>query len=336
MIYRTTNRKVGDEASVDFSRDGNTPYDIMTTDYELLARLKKSKKRADVIKGFLIGLVATIGIGTGIIGYDRLYSSRKDLKVQTVTYDNTSFLEEEIAVPNTEMSHDEQEKLKDDLYKRGLTDEKIRSVVPIPTEDKGYFNNGDALEGTVKRVSVECDCGGLEEVVEETLLKDLKISQKGIDFIKNHESEGGKFNARKYKCPTGHWTIGYGHKLLPGENYKVITGEEAEEILRNDILKAQSIVDRKVKVPLTQDQYDAAVSFAFNLPKAFASEKNSTFLRELNAGNYDVAAEEMKRWNKGDVRRKVGEKMVVKKETFPGLETRRNEESQMFFGNIRN
>lgn len=89
----------------------------------------------------------------------------------------------------------------------------------------------------------------------------MNISQKGIDLIKKYE--GCRLSA--YKCPAGVWTIGYGHTagVRPGD---VITQEEAEDYLRGDLLKFEMMVNSyNDRYAWTQPQFDALVSFAYNI-----------------------------------------------------------------------
>lgn len=141
----------------------------------------------------------------------------------------------------------------------------------------------------------------------------MHISQKGLDLIKSFE--GLRLSA--YKCPADVWTIGYGATagVKPGQT---ITKERAEELLREDVKRFEGYVDRLVKVPLTQGQFDALVSFAYNLGPG-ALEK-STLLDQLNRGDYDSAAAQFDRWTK------AGGKEL------PGLVKRRAAERALFEG----
>lgn len=126
----------------------------------------------------------------------------------------------------------------------------------------------------------------------------MKTSQRGIEFIKNEE--GCKLRA--YRCPAGVLTIGVGHTSAAGtpqvEENMVITEREAEAILASDLRKFEADILRLVEAPLTQSQFDALVSFVFNIgTAAFA---RSTLLRKLNKGDYAVAAAEFPRWNKSN------------------------------------
>ena len=139
----------------------------------------------------------------------------------------------------------------------------------------------------------------------------MHTSQKGLDLIKSFE--GLRLTA--YKCPADVWTIGYGTTagVKPGQT---ITKERAEELLREDVERFEAQVLRLVKVPLTQGQHDALVSFVYNLGAGNLS--NSTLLRLLNSGDYKGAAAQFDRWVHG------GGKIL------PGLVKRRAAERVMF------
>lgn len=150
----------------------------------------------------------------------------------------------------------------------------------------------------------------------------MRTSENGIELVKAFEglhkvkSDG---NVRSYRCPAGRWTIGYGHThgVRSGET---ITPEEAEDLLRKDLQDCEAAVERLVKVDLTQNQFDALVSFVFNLGQGnFGS---STLLRKLNRGEYESAAEEFIRWNKARVDGEL--------KALPGLTRRRSAEAALF------
>ena len=117
----------------------------------------------------------------------------------------------------------------------------------------------------------------------------MKISQNGIDLIK--EFEGCRLEA--YKCPAGIWTIGYGH-IAGVEKGQKITKAQAENLLKQDLQRFENGVNNLVKVKLTQGQFDALVSFAFNC--GVEALKKSTLLKVLNQGKYDEAADEFDKW----------------------------------------
>ncbi|MGA0564183.1 lysozyme [Ancylobacter sp. VNQ12] len=97
------------------------------------------------------------------------------------------------------------------------------------------------------------------------------------------------------------WTIGYGHtsdSFLKVRKGMTITQAQADAALEHDLNEVADAVERLVKVHLTDNQFGALVSFAFNVGnKAFA---NSSLLKKLNAGNYDAVPAELARWNKND------------------------------------
>jgi lysozyme len=91
-------------------------------------------------------------------------------------------------------------------------------------------------------------------------------------------------------------TIGYGHRLLHAESFPSgIDEPQAAEILASDVGETEQAVQRLVKVPLTQGQFDALVDFCFNLGAGRLA--SSTLLKCLNAGRYDDAAEQLSLWD---------------------------------------
>ncbi|HAV1453484.1 TPA: lysozyme [Enterobacter hormaechei subsp. steigerwaltii] len=124
----------------------------------------------------------------------------------------------------------------------------------------------------------------------------MQTSEKGIALIK--EFEGCKLTA--YQDSVGVWTIGYGWtQPVDGKPIRAgmtIKQETAERLLKTGLVSYESDVSRLVKVSLTQGQFDALVSFTYNL--GARSLSTSTLLRKLNAGDYATAADEFLRWNK--------------------------------------
>ena len=118
------------------------------------------------------------------------------------------------------------------------------------------------------------------------------VSQFGIDFIKSWESL--RLTAYDANPGTGDWTIGWGHKILPGEDYSGgITLEQANDLFNSD-LEAVSInaINQYVNVPLSQEQFDALASYVFNVG-AGNSLIGTNLISQLNAGNYYEAGTEM-------------------------------------------
>ena len=124
----------------------------------------------------------------------------------------------------------------------------------------------------------------------------MQTSDKGISLIK--QFEGCKLTA--YQDSVGVWTIGYGWtQPVDGKPIRAgmtINQETAERLLKTGLVSYESDVSRLVKVGLTQGQFDALVSFTYNL--GARSLSTSTLLRKLNAGDYAGAADEFLRWNK--------------------------------------
>ncbi len=138
----------------------------------------------------------------------------------------------------------------------------------------------------------------------------MKISQEGISLIKKFE--GCKLTA--YQCSAGVWTIGYGHTKGVTEDTK-ITQEEAEEMLVEELHEYESYINDFVTAPLSQNQFDALVSWVYNLGPA--NLKSSTLLRVLNEGKYNEVPAQIRRWNKaggevlqGLIRRREAEALL--------------------------
>lgn len=143
----------------------------------------------------------------------------------------------------------------------------------------------------------------------------MKLSNTGLQLIK--EFEGVRLRA--YKDAVGVWTIGYGHtkSVTPGMH---ITMERAEQLLKEDLDIFEKGVENLVQVPLNQNQFDALVSFAFNV--GLGALGRSTLLRYLNKGQYATASKEFPRWNKAGGR-------VLK-----GLTRRREAEMDLFLTSV--
>ena len=141
----------------------------------------------------------------------------------------------------------------------------------------------------------------------------MKLSQKGLQLIKDFEG----LELKAYVCPAGVLTIGYGSTGSHVKKGMVITEGEAEKLLQTDLLRFEESVNNLVKVPLTQGQYDALVSFAFNCGAGALAE--STLLRLLNGGDYKGAADQFKRWTNqglaGLVRRRKAEETLFLSDT---------------------
>lgn len=141
----------------------------------------------------------------------------------------------------------------------------------------------------------------------------MKTGQKGIDLIKQYEG----LRLVGYLCPANIPTVGYG---TTGPNIRVgmrITEGEAEEFLRNSLTSIEQGLSRTVTVPLNQNEFDALVSFAYNVGSG--ALYSSTLLKLLNSGvDKKTVAAEFLRWDK------VNGKPVL------GLTRRRKSEHDLF------
>ena len=117
-----------------------------------------------------------------------------------------------------------------------------------------------------------------------------KTSENGINLIKEFEG----FRSEPYQDVAGVWTNGYGHTHGVTQDTPPVTEEEAVLNLQDDLFQAEDGVDTYVTVPLTDNQFDALVSFTYNL--GIGSLEHSTLLRKLNAGDYAGAADEFGKW----------------------------------------
>lgn len=143
-----------------------------------------------------------------------------------------------------------------------------------------------------------------------------RISERGLDLIRRFEG----LEEKAYVCPGGALTIGYGHVIKPGEPYGqsgyFITPDVANDLLDRDCDIAENAVNELVSVPISQSQFDALVSFVYNVGvSAFAK---STLLAKINAGDAAGAAAEFERWNQ------------AKGKVLSGLNKRREAERRLF------
>lgn len=141
----------------------------------------------------------------------------------------------------------------------------------------------------------------------------MKTAQKGLELIKHFE--GCELTA--YKCPAGVWTIGYGHIKGVSEGM-TITQEQAEQMLLDELVEYENYINELVLVDLSQNQFDALVSWVYNLGPS--NLRSSTLLKVLNSGDYNGVPAQIMRWNK------AGGKVLE------GLTRRREAEARLFSG----
>lgn len=146
----------------------------------------------------------------------------------------------------------------------------------------------------------------------------MKLSDRGIAFIKQWES----CSLKAYLCSAGVWTIGWGHTGAEVTRTTTWSQAKADFTFLEDVREYENIVDKYVTVPLTQNQYDALVAFAFNV--GGANFRMSTLVRKVNGRDFNGAQAQFKRWNKAfDPKRN----MHV---SIKGLTNRREAERQLF------
>lgn len=156
----------------------------------------------------------------------------------------------------------------------------------------------------------------------------MKVSDKVIHMIKHHEG----VRTKPYQCPALLWTVGVGHVIEPihirstleqrkfypiPEGWdRVLSTEEVDDILKKDLARFEQGVARLCPVTLTQGQFDALVSFSFNV--GLGNLQRSTIRMKVNRGDFEGAAEGFLDWTK------AGGKVLK------GLVNRRNDERALF------
>lgn len=145
----------------------------------------------------------------------------------------------------------------------------------------------------------------------------MKVSAKCIEMIKHHE--GVRYEP--YQCPAKLWTVGVGHvigdgKTLPPEWKRKFSTDEVNSILAADLQRFERGVLRYCRGPLTQGQFDALVSFSFNV--GLGSLQRSSLRMKHNRGENEAAAKEFMKWTKGGGR------------VLPGLVKRRKDEASLY------
>jgi lysozyme len=146
----------------------------------------------------------------------------------------------------------------------------------------------------------------------------VNVSKAGIALIKHHEG----VRSKPYRCPAGLWTVGVGHligdgKQLPDAYNKTFTSTEVDGILKADLRRFELGVNKLLpNVPLKQNEFDALVSFCFNL--GLGCFQRSTIRQALLRGNKEKAMESLVKYCR------AGGKILK------GLQTRRLDEKTLF------
>jgi lysozyme len=138
-----------------------------------------------------------------------------------------------------------------------------------------------------------------------------RTNSDGVTLIKNFEG----LHLTPYLCPSKIWTIGYGHTRTVHAGMQ-ITPDQANQLLDDDLRLTERAVQRAVHVPLSDNQFAALVSFAFNA--GINNFQNSTLLKLLNRGWYEQVPAQLMRWNR------------VQNEIMGGLSRRRAAEGQLW------
>jgi lysozyme len=128
--------------------------------------------------------------------------------------------------------------------------------------------------------------------IEENI---MAITQSTLDYIV--EEEG--YRNKAYKDTKGLWTIGVGHLIKADEQHLItttLTDEEVKDLLKSDLKWCSEAVEGSVKVPLTQNQFDALYSLCFNIGEG--AFRRSTVVRKLNENDIQGAADAILMWNK--------------------------------------
>lgn len=116
------------------------------------------------------------------------------------------------------------------------------------------------------------------------------ISDEGLAIIKRFEG----FSPKRYLCPAGLPTIGYGHLIKAGESFDEIDIHEANELLRRDVNAAERAVLRLTSVPLSDNQFAALVGFTFNL--GAGAYQRSTLRKKVNREEHGQVPAEFMKW----------------------------------------
>lgn len=148
----------------------------------------------------------------------------------------------------------------------------------------------------------------------------MQISQNGLNLIEHFEG----LRLASYQDSVGVWTIGYGTTCYPSgqpvRKGETCTVEQANSFIAHDVAKFAAGVTNLVKVPVNQNQFDALVSFSYNL--GLGALGGSTLLKKLNAKDYVGASNEFTKWNK------AGGKVL------DGLTLRRQSEHNLFIQKV--
>ena len=156
----------------------------------------------------------------------------------------------------------------------------------------------------------------------------MQISEKCLKMLQHHEG----IRQKPYRCPAKLWTVGCGHVLYPRQaqmkleerdsflleerDNRTFSMDEVNEIMKNDLNRFERGVEKYCPVKLTQGQFDALVSFSFNL--GIGTLQRSTLRQKVLRGDMEGAAEEFLKYT------------LAGGKVLKGLVTRRNDERALF------
>ena len=146
-------------------------------------------------------------------------------------------------------------------------------------------------------------------------VNNFTTSDVGIAFLESQEG----LRLLPYDDGVGNMTVGWGHVILPGEDFHLgITKMQAVALLKRDLRRVEQAVNTLVTVELSQCQFDALVSLVFNI--GISAFRESTLLKVLNQHNYGACADWFLHWDHANGK------------VLPGLYRRRCAEREMFLG----
>lgn len=148
----------------------------------------------------------------------------------------------------------------------------------------------------------------------------MKTSEVGLNLIKHYEG----YKTKPYRCPAGLWTIGYGHvindgRVLPANCNRVFLKSEIDALLTTDLKRFERGVTMYCPVQLTQNQFDALISFSFNL--GLGTLQRSKVRQRINRHDIVGAGEVLLKYN------------TARGKVLKGLDLRRKDEYALLMSN---
>lgn len=218
-----------------------------------------------------------------------------------------------------QLSYVQLKELQKSLNKIGFDCGKVDGILGFLTEKAFYDFKKHNDQGNLSMIG-SGSIGLIKEQLKTTS-SNQKINSAGLNLIKEYEG----LRLQSYMCPSNYPTIGYGSCYYPdGRKVKLgetITKQQAEDLLKVTVEEFEQGVSRLVKVPINSNQFSSLVSFTFNI--GLGAFQSSTLLEKLNKKDYNGAANEFLKWNKGR-----GGKVLA------GLSRRRAAEKKLFLSSV--